>query len=262
MHIYSIEEIESAYRSWAERTDKAISEGVADCSTINNWEFNFVKCMNGNITERTINAYERQFGDDRRKATPIVICKCCGYPESLSYGQDVQEKMLGSGYCHTCQIWSERVEKQNDENVFIAMNGTERVFYSMGKNTSPFGNDNFNGHAGAVFKIQKGDAEPVFCNNLWHGGGINYLWNDKFPLTAKLLKTDRHEYVEWWVNSGKCSTNDMNMLTNRVMYEVTPPATKEEALEALRESGWVTFRAVQRIKNAREQSGETQADHS
>lgn len=264
MRIYSAQEIESAYNTWAERTKKAITDGVANFGTINNWEFNFVKCVNGTIPERAQKDYERQFGDKYHKATPVVICKHCGFPESLTYYKDVQDKLLESGYCHKCQLWHERTERISDDNIFIAMNGNERVFYSMGRNTSPFGNESYNGHSGAVFKIEKrGESKPILCNNVWHGGDIDYLWADSFPLNAVLLPSSRKEYINWWINeSGRCSSNEIDLLAKRVMHEVTPSASKEEALESLRESGWVVFTAIQRIENARKQPGEARADHS
>lgn len=264
MRIYSVEEIETAYNNWADTQRKAIEGGVINSGAKHQFDFNFIRCANGTIPERAQKDYERQFEGERNKATPIIICKCCGFPESLTYYKDVQDKLIKQQYCHTCSFWDDRVESYNGGRILITMDTTNELgYFSLGDATSPFKSTSCNGFSGHEWKITFDDERGVvYTNNMWNGGDIDFRWVDKFKRNGTRVSCGRSEYIQQWIDKHGEGSYDVQQLITRVMHEVIPKATEEEARNALREEGYNAFRAIQCIKNERKSSGQVDTHHS
>lgn len=106
-------------------------------------------------------------------------CKICGKEENISmFYPDTQKKLRKNEMCFSCQLWNERLPLVGHPEVAI-IDGT---FYSIGpEDDTP---KQCRGFGGDKFVIRFKDGREVTTTNLWCGGDIPQVWQDKFPNNA------------------------------------------------------------------------------
>ena len=106
-------------------------------------------------------------------------CKVCGKEENISmFYPDTQKKLRQNGLCFSCQVWQERLPLVNNPEVAI-IDGT---FYTIGpEDDTP---KQLRGFGGDKFVIRFKDGREITTTNLWCGGDIPSVWQDKFPNNA------------------------------------------------------------------------------
>ena len=120
-------------------------------------------------------------------------CKICGKEEDVSHfiHQDELEKQ---GICFSCNLWQKRANDFPKEDKYLhpIIDGT---YYTIGEEDSK---SYFRGFGGARFQIEFNDGHRVVSTNLWCGGDIPAIWQNKLPNNAKFENNLK------WKKIGEC----------------------------------------------------------
>lgn len=109
-------------------------------------------------------------------------CKVCGdIVDHDNYVNDVAKAMKENQLCFRCELWKERAEQLPKEDKYRhpIIDGT---YYTIGDENST---SHFRGFDGARFQIEFNDGHKVISTNLWCGGDIPAVWQDKLPNNAR-----------------------------------------------------------------------------
>lgn len=109
----------------------------------------------------------------------VLACKECGAPDDAEVVQPVREALLRDQLCHTCGIWTSRLDLNTATDAVFA-NGR---MYSIGNGRGP---KSVHGFGGAEWVITFTDGRIVETDDLWDGGEVPEWFRDRFPTNATL----------------------------------------------------------------------------
>lgn len=107
----------------------------------------------------------------------VLACKECGAPDDAQVMQSVREALLRDQLCHTCGIWTARLELNEAKNAVFA----KGRMYTIGDGRGP---KEVHGFAGAEWVITFTDGRVVETDDLWDGGEVPEWFRDRFPVNA------------------------------------------------------------------------------
>jgi hypothetical protein len=119
----------------------------------------------------------------------IERCRECGEPEDRTFIPSVMEKMLERQLCHTCNFWTEWVERR-DERATARIGGWHYRVHPMAKPSVPA---HCKGFGGRLHKIVWDTGWTATTDNLWGQGEIPERFRDRLPDNATFVAVGARE---------------------------------------------------------------------
>ena len=108
----------------------------------------------------------------------IVDCRECGQKRQCNYFPDVQERLIRTSTCFSCDHWLAMVRFKDDPATVRVMG---KHYMDGGNTSSP---SRMNGFGGSVFRVKFHDGRCLETNNLWHQGTIPDHFKERLPDNA------------------------------------------------------------------------------